>query len=678
MGKKIRITNLKSSKILPICLFLALPCSALKGEPGLDFYSKYQQAVKQEKESNILQAARLFTEAKDINPNDLDIKIKLGLLHLNSDAQGDLRQSSNQIALDYFSQAMESSKDDPMLPVLAARACEELGQRDRAIEYLLVASTLDPNNILLKERLGRLYFEKKDFKNSIEIFNKIVLAYPDSLKARSYLGAALQATDNYMSAIEQYNYVLNYSPDEFAVLKNLADSWLALKQYDKASEAYQRALQIDPKVPDVYADIAYLAHLQGDNAKAIDFYGQALERKNNPSWRKALAYALLADKKEDKAIEIFDEIQEYGLSGYVHQNKGNIAKAIDSYQKAIDLNPSDYKTRFNLASLYYDQVKLDQAKLQYQNILEQRPNDLESMFLLATIDQEQGRIDDAMTSYKQILTNLDLPKLDEEQKALKNNTRFNLALAYKSKSNLAKAEENFLEILKQENQTEKFTRSRDLFKELSFIKIALGKDIEAEKIINDWLRKEPTNVEARNLYADFLVHQSKNRQAVEQLRLASTLDKTIDTRLKLANLLHSQNNLYEALAEYQTIIKEEPQNLSALLGAANNFKSLGFREESINLYTQILKDYPNDVLANYNYGLLMQESKNFEDAKLHYEKVLALNPNFLQVYYVLGLIYYDMGDKAKAQEYWHRYMVDSPDENIKNQIKKLLESAPIS
>jgi len=120
-------------------------------------------------------------------------------------------------------------------------------------------------------------------------------------------------------------------------------------------------------------------------------------------------------------------------------------------------------------------------------------------------------------------------KPDEEQKALKNNTKFNLALAFKSKSNLVKAEENFQDILKAENKTDKFAKSKDVFKELSFIKIALGKDIEAEKIINDWLREDPTSVEARNLYADFLVHQSKDRQAIEQLRLASVLDKTIIT-----------------------------------------------------------------------------------------------------------------------------------------------------
>ncbi|MCE2928685.1 MAG: tetratricopeptide repeat protein [Candidatus Caenarcaniphilales bacterium] len=652
-----------------------LPSYAAKNDLDPGFYYSYAAGVKQEKLGNTLQAARLFKESANTNPSDYDTLVKLGLLHLNSDADGDFRITSNKLAFDYLSKAMQIRTDDAMVALLAARAAEEIGDKTTAFNLLVKASNLEPNNILLKSNLARIYFEQKDFKNSIEIFNKIILAYPDNLKARSYLGAALQATDNYMAAIEQYNYVLNYTPDEYSVVKNLGDSWLALKQFEKAKENYQKAQEIDPKVPNIYADIAYLSKQQGDMPNAIANYRKALTLKDNIEWKKSLAYSLLSDKKETEAITIFDEIKEYGISGYVYQSKGDNAKAIESYQKAIEQNPKDHKSRFNLASIYYDKGQLLQAKTEYQNLLEQKPNDAEAMFLLATIKHEEGQIDQAMNFYNQILTQLDANlKPDEEQKALKNNTKFNLALAFKSKSNLVKAEENFQDILKAENKTDKFAKSKDVFKELSFIKIALGKDIEAEKIINDWLREDPTSVEARNLYADFLVHQSKDRQAIEQLRLASVLDKTIITRLKLANLLHSQNNLYEALAEYQTILKEDPNNLSALLGAANNFRTLGFKEEAAAMYKETLNHYPNDLFANYNYGLLMQESKNLDEAKSHYEKVIGLNPNFIQAYYVLGLVYWNQGEKDKAKDYWNKFSSVSSDQNLKDQIKKILDT----
>ena len=256
---------------------------------------------------------------------------------------------------------------------------------------------------------------------------------------------------------------------------------------------------------------------------------------------------------------------------------------------------------------------------------------------------------------------------------IKNNVHYNLAVAYKATNEFEKAEANF-ESLLDEGAHEAFDKSNDVLKELSFIKIALGKDAEAEKLINDWLVKDPANVEARNLYADFLVHVSKDRKAVDQLRLASVLDQTVESRLKLANLLHAQNNLYEALAEYQTILQEDPANLNAMLGAANNFKSLGFKDEAINIYKQAIEAHPEDVLANYNYGLLMQEAENLAEAVKHYEKVLEVNPNFLQTYYVLGLAYWDQGEREQARDLWDRFMTESSDEKLKAEIRKTLDA----
>jgi tetratricopeptide (TPR) repeat protein len=92
------------------------------------------------------------------------------------------------------------------------------------------------------------------------------------------------------------------------------------------------------------------------------------------------------------------------------------------------------------------------------------------------------------------------------------------------------------------------------------------------------------------------------------------------------------------------------------------------------MYRETLKHYPDDVLANYNFGLLMQEAKDLQTAKVHYEKVIALNPNFVQAYYVLGLVNWDLGDKQKARQYWDTFMQTSTDESTKAQIKQIIEA----
>jgi tetratricopeptide (TPR) repeat protein len=639
-----------------------------------DFYLKYSNAVKNEKEGNRLKAVKSYREAYELDRRDFGTLMKLGLMHLNSDAKAEVKKDSIKLALDYFTKARALKPDDTLANLMLGKSFEELGKTQEAIKYFVAAANLEPNNVLLKENLGRIYFENKDFKNAIEVFNKIVMAYPDNLKARSYLGAALQSTDNYLSAIEQYNYVLNYTPDEYSIVKNIGDSWLAINQLDKASESYAKALEIDPNVPNLHADLAFISRQREDFATAIDSYKKALKFKYNPEWQRGLAYSYWANKQELEAIYAFDKVEDYSISGFIYQTLGQLDEAISSYEKAIEINPKDHKVRFNLAQIYHSQNDLINASKEYEALLEQKPNDSEVIFLLASIKHEQGDIDAAMAYYDDIIR-LDNKDGNPELQLIKSNSSYNMGLAYKSQHKLEQAEESFEGLISSSAEKVGFTKTRDVYKELSFIKIALGKDVEAERIINSWLKEDPTSIEARNLYADFLVHVAKERQAIEQLRLAATLDRTSETRLKLANLLHAQNSLYEALAEYQTVLQAQPDNLNALLGAANNFKALGFKEEAINMYKTTLDKYPDDILANYNYGILMQESKELDLAKFHYKRVLELNPKFTQAYYVLGLAEWDSGNKDKAKESWNKFMNISTDETLKQAIKNILNNS---
>ncbi len=627
-------------------------------------WSLYSDGVKQEKLGNLKQAVLSYTNSLNIESRDADTLVKLGLMYLHSDAtQADLRQQSIKKAVEYLTKAIEIRPGDAMVNMLLGQANQSLGNYDQSIAYFQKAINAEPDNTLLKQDLGILYYEVRNFKPAIELLSKVVMAYPDNLKARAYLGAALQATDNYMAAIEQYNYVLSYEKNQFSIIKNLGDSWLALEQFEKAKENYGQARTIDPKVPNIYADLAYVAIKEKDYPTAVEYYKQALKLKDDEVWRKALAYSLWASNSLEEAIVRFEDLGEYNIVAYLHQVLGDNDKAIASYQKAIAKDPKDYKSTYNLARLYHDLQQPAKAKDLYLTLLEHRPNDAEVLFLLAVAEQELGASDQAIKYYDELLA------ASSTNTELRTKAMFNTAVAYRNMNDLAKAEEYFEKILGVDS---KFEKTNDVYKELSFIKIALNKNAEAEKIIGDWLRESPTSLEARNLYADYLIHKSKERQAIEQLRLASALDKTSETRLKLANLLNSQNSYYEALAEYQAILQKEPENISAILGAANNFKSLGLREEAKDLYKRALTKYPDDLLANYNYGLLLQEERRHQEALSYYAKVEKINPGFTENYYVMGLCYWDLGNKDAASSVWKKFLLSSNDEALRREILRRL------
>lgn len=266
-----------------------------------------------------------------------------------------------------------------MANLLMAKTLEELNEKDLALKYYIKVANLEPHNTLLQSNIARLFFEEARFKEAIEIFNKVVLAYPENLKARSYLGAALQATDNYMAAIEQYNYVLKYLPDDYSILKNLGDSWLALSQFDKAKESYDKAVAIDPNVPNLYADLAFIAHKQDNLDNAVINYEKALSLKSEPKWKKLWLTPIgQTNKKMRRSSPLNLSMNMQFL--HIFSISKWVVKSSWRLQKAIEINPNDHKSRFNLAQIYYSLGQNENAKNEYEELLQEKPNDTEVIF----------------------------------------------------------------------------------------------------------------------------------------------------------------------------------------------------------------------------------------------------------------------------------------------------------
>lgn len=66
---------------------------------------------------------------------------------------------------------------------------------------------------------------------------------------------------------------------------------------------------------------------------------------------------------------------------------------------------------------------------------------------------------------------------------------------------------------------------------------------------------------------------------------------------------------------------------------------------------QLLKDEPNDVFLNYALALEYISENNLSMAQQQLEKTLQLNPEYVPVYYQIGMLFYQLEDKEKAIEY---------------------------
>ena len=82
------------------------------------------------------------------------------------------------------------------------------------------------------------------------------------------------------------------------------------------------------------------------------------------------------------------------LAGVYHQ-KGKYEDAITSYQKAIEFGPNYVNAHFSLGNIYIEQGKLDEAISEYQKVIEIDPDNAWAHHNLGLVYWKQDKLDDA-------------------------------------------------------------------------------------------------------------------------------------------------------------------------------------------------------------------------------------------------------------------------------------------
>lgn len=84
---------------------------------------------------------------------------------------------------------------------------------------------------------------------------------------------------------------------------------------------------------------------------------------------------------------------------------------------------------------------------------------------------------------------------------------------------------------------------------------------------------------------------------------------------------------------------------------------------------------PNDSGVFLQIGLLKYENKDYRGSISAFERVLALNPNYANAKYFLGLAYQKVGNKARALEIFRDLEITNPDNTEVKRVLRVLEGS---
>jgi tetratricopeptide (TPR) repeat protein len=367
------------------------------------------------------------------------------------------------------------------------------------------------------------------FADAAILLETLLPTLPNSFEVHELLGLTYSADSQDAKANPHFEKAVRLQPTSAAARTNLAANLTRLGKLDLAQAQFQKAAQLDPKSYDTNHNLGETYVRSGQLAKAEPYLKEA--QKLNPSaydngYDLALAYLLtnhfpearrlVAGLLQIETLKANDTAELHNLLGEVEEKSGDFIAAANEFQAAAHADPSE-SNLFDWASELLLHRTLDPAVDVFTQATTRYPNSARLAIGLGMSYYARGNYDDAV---KSLLRGADLNPADPDCYLF-------LSKAYNSSPGQA------------EEVIARFRRFSEL---------------------------QPTNAKAHYYYAMSLWKGKRSEDATLDLSQIEALlkkslaldPKSAEAHLQLGNLYSDQTKFAEAIPEYETARKLDP------------------------------------------------------------------------------------------------------------------------
>jgi tetratricopeptide (TPR) repeat protein len=290
-------------------------------------------------------AVAALQNAADLSPQDAHTKWALGTA---------LEKSGKlPAAIEQYEAARKLDGADFKIRLSLGYALLTAGRASDAEAEYRAALTLHASERELAEAhlgLAEVLISAKKLRESISELALYLASEPNDAKARLERASVLFDMDKYDDALAELDRAAKIGPEDLGTLKLRSDIYWKQKRYADAVAVLQKAAALAPHDADISARLgeAYLRNKDYPNAT----HWLAAAYTMNPQANDVLAYLVDAEydgKNYAEALAALDALskrEELPLaSWYVravcYDNLGQIAQALDAYQKFLQLNTNE-------------------------------------------------------------------------------------------------------------------------------------------------------------------------------------------------------------------------------------------------------------------------------------------------------------------------------------------------
>lgn len=344
------------------------------------------------------EAGKLNDEILAANPKDTDALVNRGQIQLQS---GDLNAASSTLQA-----ALQNDPDNALAHYYFGIALERSDNSGRAETEWREALRRRPNLVDAQRNLAGVALRRSDMSGLETTATQIIELQPTSPDGYALRAISMINRGRFKDAEADVHKAIEVAPLNPVGYVQLGSLRFVQKQYDQATKAYLDALNRDANSSDALRGLinTFLVQNQIDKAVAIA-NAQIAKAPDNSGFYNLLGTILFRNKKDlngaeaalHKSVELDHNSDAVIKLGEVEAAKGEVDRAIATYQQAIKDRPRNANFNVLLGELYESKRDWKSAQAAYQKALDLAPNDpLASNNLANVILQLGGNLDTAL------------------------------------------------------------------------------------------------------------------------------------------------------------------------------------------------------------------------------------------------------------------------------------------
>lgn len=385
-------------------------------------------------------AINAYQRAVDLAPDNNDYrKVILSAREMKAGpliekAAQKFSQKDYTAAIDFYQQAFAILPKNAALAHNLATALYVRQQYDKSQEYLKASVALDPKGqaddlftiATIDEHFGRgkdaldsyrdylssspngVHSERAkervealtaSTKNVIKIKPTAEIAHISEAVDLFNRALDLHSAKKFDEALPLYQKAVDLQPKNANFLYGLGTLYVFKKEYDKAIPLFEKAAALAPKEAAYPYAIGTAFQAKEDFDKAISFYQKAIAlAPENKDFQKVLFQC-----QDTKSAPLMD-------SAYKMHTNGKIVEAIKLYQQGLAISPSNAPGWTNLATAYQDNQDFAKARETFQKALDLDPkSQAENRFYIALLEEHLGQGKEALQTYQQYISSASTP-----------------------------------------------------------------------------------------------------------------------------------------------------------------------------------------------------------------------------------------------------------------------------